>query len=130
MVKFEKSADSRANKFFLVVDCMFGDADGYDKVEIDLSDSYVIADDTFSKDFSVPIEIMQLVDKYKIIRDMQEEDACIMYSDVEEAHGEDVAELFSDIPWQPEMYGDVKCAITGFYLLGYDQSGTEYKARL
>jgi hypothetical protein len=126
MYKFHLKERSRGEKVFLVLKFMGGDADTFETEEIEID-----TNDFTPSEFYVDEEFQALIDKYKIIKGLQnDESSHKMYDILESKYGEEIANLYDNIPGDPQTYGEFKCSLQWITIRGYDYMGNMYEAEV
>lgn len=125
-LEFELEEKSRANNLYLQLNFCGGDADTeHPEMEL-LPFGFDVWENHINE---IEIEIK----KYKLLSEildvnsagyMGEDD----YDDIKEKHGEVIADLFDNVPNDPQCDYQYKCYLDSPNLIGYDESGNKYES--
>ncbi len=125
-IEFKKEDESRTNKIYLVLEFAGGDADTEHPEEILLPFPY-------SKWKNNIDEIELQVSLYRQLEEVLDDHDYRtkgMYDEVKAEYSEEVADLYDNVPGDPQNDFQYKCYISGMHLIGYTHKGTKYKAYL
>lgn len=123
-IEFEKTENSRADTIWLLIKYAGGDADTEhfheEKFEFPYSEYETHLE-----------EIEARVDQYKIIENLtdgsgghQDHD----YEDLVEKYGEEIAELYENVPNDPQGDYQFKTSLDSMKLIAYDEKCNKYEA--
>lgn len=126
-IKFELKEKSRADKIFLRVTYAGGDADTEHPQDILLKFPY--------SEWKQNLEAIQKeVETYKILKDLLNINSSKYikndYDQVLELYGKEVADLYDNVPGDPQTDFYCKCYLDGVSLIGYTDKGNVYEAYL
>lgn len=122
-IVFRKDEAPRAGKLYLELNYMGGDADSFELAEIKLDFGYAEWKDHLP-------EIEELLDKYRLlskITDINASEYSESHDDVVMDHGQEIGDLYSCVPGDPQTDGDTNCMLYEMFLVGYDEKGAKYK---
>lgn len=119
-IKWNKTESSRANKVFLQVMFMGGDADTEHPEEYELPQS-------FSKNFVLTDESLKIIEDFKTLKSILE-DEDNDYDSVMEEYGEDMARSYENVPNDPQSDYSTKCYLDDITLIGYDVEGNKFES--
>jgi|SRR6478609_2050129 len=124
-VKLKKQQESDVGKVYILLNFEGGDAD--------TTHPDVVLMENFSFDgkqeIELPFETTVLIEKYKILKnilDVNHKDYLENYKKVKEKYGEEMADLYDDVPNDPQTDYSCKCYLSDIQLKAYDLKGALY----
>ena len=120
--KFTLEEDSKANKFYVLVDYMGGDTEHPEEYEIEGVDAHNYMDHLDS--------IEKVVEEYKDLDralDAWHTDSD-GYEKTEREYGEKIAKLFDYAPNDPQCDYQFKCTVNDIKLVRYAADGSRYES--
>lgn len=124
MYDFHQTETSRAGKVFLYTEYMGGDADTEHPSEFELPN---ITFDNFDTPSSLAIIEGYLTD-YEIIHDLLDiHGEAVSYDDVLKEHGDDIANLYDNVPRDPQGDYQFPCKLDKVKIFKYDNQGNKFE---
>lgn len=124
-LKFElkEKISDKANKLYLHVDYAGGDAD------TDHPETYLLHEIPFDEYEKHLEAISAEVDKYETLKQILGYGGHTMnYAEIKEEYGNEIADMFDNVPNDPQSDYQFKCYIEYIYLIGYDKEGNKYQS--
>lgn len=123
IINFIKKEDSRANKIFFHVMFEGGDADTKHQQEFEMKGI------TFQNYQEHIAEIEKEVNLYKQLKDIIKEYSDDKYAGYDAAKeiSEELANMYDNVPNDPQCDYQFKCSLEYTKLIGYDEIGTKYE---
>lgn len=120
--KLTKKEKSRAGNVYIVLNFAGGDADTSHPEEV------LLKGITFDggKDIELPLEAMTIIERYKILKKVLDNDK-YKYNKVKEEFGEEIAKLYDNAPNDPQGDYQFKCYLSSMELRAYDSLGAMYE---
>lgn len=125
-IKFELEEESKANKIYLQIEYMGGDADTQHFEEHQYPFLYSEYADHLK-------EIEEDYDKYMIIKQLTDGSSGAQdhdYDDLVEKYGKEIANLYDNVPNDPQGDYQWKTSLVCVTLIGYDEKGNKYESYL
>lgn len=120
---FSKVEDSKANKLYLFIMFMGGDADTQHPIYHEFKNI------KFSEYKNHLDEINKVIDDYKILKNILNVDHRLCSRrKVEEKYGKEIAYLYDNTPFDPQTDYDTKCYLDHLELIGYDENGNKHRS--
>lgn len=122
---FKKTESSKIDKLYLFIMFEGGDADTKHPEYIEFKGI------KFSEYKDHLDEIQNLIDKYKILKgvlDINSRDYCKKYNQVVNRFGREIADLYDQVPNDPQCDFQFKCYIDRIKLVGYDENGNKHES--
>lgn len=126
-IKLTKKEDSEAGKVYLHIMFMGGDADT-EHPEYFLLENINYIGDKDSIDLNE--EHIKLINNFKILRDVLDinnRSYTDDYNDVLEKYGEEIADLYDNVPNDPQNDFQNKCYFSYLEIIAYDKEGNKYQ---
>jgi hypothetical protein len=123
-IKLELKEKARLNVVYLLVMFEGGDADTEHPKE------YLLEGVTF-EDFAKQQDLVQAeLDKYRDLKEILDTNGDDMdYSEVVEGYGDEIAQMFDNVPNDPQCDYQFKCHLGHVDIIAYDSKGNKYEAR-
>ena len=128
-LKFEKIEESRANKVYLEITYMSGDADAYETEEyyLDKINGHDLLNLNQEDAFKAIEEEIKPYQILKNILDINHENYLESYEEVKEKYGDEIANLYDNAPGDVTCW-DYKQSLSNLRIIAYSTDGSKYKA--
>ena len=122
--KFTKKESPKIDKLYLYVLFEGGDADTRHPEEYDLGIKFSDYENHLDK-------IKSEISNYMILQDILDVNSSSHledYDEVKSKYGEDIANMYDNVPNDPQADYQFKCYIDTIKLIGYDNEGNKYES--
>lgn len=122
-IKFELKEATRANTLWMSLDYYGGDADSDHHEEWKFDFPYSEWQDHIK-------EIEEEIAKYKILKKLTgiTHGDDVKYEEIEKEYGKEIADMYEDVPNDPQGDFQFKTVLDYIYLVGYDEKGNKYQS--